>query len=198
MPSPESLLRPLLARVDDAGVYGVELSAHLMTLYALARRARGPVVECGVGSGYSTLALLAGAADGGTTVTSYDVEARTLAAALRTWQLDRDDPLLRHWTFVERSSEEAAATWTGDPVGLLFLDTCHFYRETLRELEAWAPRLRPDGVLCGHDYLLHVDPVWRTRGVKRAVDEFVAASGRYELMVHQRDRGLFILWPAAS
>lgn len=192
------LLRLLLSRIDAADVYGVKLGAHLMTLHALARHARGPIVECGVGSGFSTLALLAGAAEAQTTLTSYDIKGDAHAAALRTWQLDQADPLLDHWTFVQKPSETAATDWAGKSVGLLFLDTCHFYTETRRELEAWAPRMASDGVLCGHDYLLHLDPIWTATGVKRAVDQFVAQSSYYTLQVVRRDHGLFILWPAAT
>jgi predicted O-methyltransferase YrrM len=193
-----ALLRLLLSRIDGANGFGVKLGAHLMTLYALARRATGPIVECGVGSGYSTLALLAGALEAGVTLESYDVKAEARDAALSTWRFDDADPRLAGWTFVQKSSEAAAADWAGEPVSLLFLDTSHFYTETRRELEAWAPRMRADGVLCGHDYLLHLDPLWTATGVKRAVDEFVAADGRYTLQVIQRDHGLFILWPASA
>ena len=69
------------------------------------------------------------------------------------------------------------------------------HREFARELDAWAPRLHRQGIICGHDYLLHLDPIWRATGVKRAVDEFTAASDGYDLIVHTRDHGLFILLP---
>ena len=190
-----SLFQTLLSRVDDAGEYGVNLSAHLMTLYALARRASGPVVECGVGSGFSTLALLAGAADAGVTLTSYDVNPRARAAALQTIGCEADDARIGHWTFHARASQDAASEWAAATVGLFFLDTTHFYTDTRKELAAWAPRLRPDGVICGHDYLLHLDPLWRSTGVKRAVDEFVAEHPQYTCIVHRRDYGLFVLGP---
>lgn len=190
------LFRRLLSRVDAAGCRGVELGAHMMTLYALARRARGPIVECGVGSGFSTLALLAGAAEADLPVTSYDVSARTRDAALRTIGLPADDARLRRWEFRVKAGHEGAADWPDGTLGLLFLDTTHFYTDTRRELGAWAPRMHPDGVICGHDYLLHLDPLWTATGVKRAVDEFVSAvEGRYQRVLHRRDHGLFILLP---
>lgn len=193
---PDSVLfRLLLSRVNDAGSYGVCLSAHLMTLYALARTSCGPIVECGVGSGFSTLALLAGAADAGLTVASYDIREEARGAALGTLQCEHDDPQVRHWTFTTKASHEAAADWADGVLGVLFLDTSHFYSETRRELSAWAPRMAPRGIMCGHDYLLHLDPMWQATGVKRAVDEFVDATGRYDLVVHRRDHGLFVLWP---
>jgi hypothetical protein len=77
----------------------------------------------------------------------------------------------------------------------MFLDTTHLYQDTRAELLAWIPKLRRDAVLCGHDYLLHLHPRWSDRGVRRAVDEIVAESTRWELVVHQRDHGLFILLP---
>jgi predicted O-methyltransferase YrrM len=167
----------------------------MMTLYALARRASGPVVECGVGSGFSTLALLAGTAEAGVTLTSYDINARAREAALQTIGCGPDDVRIGHWRFHARASQEAASEWAPATVGLFFLDTTHFYSDTRGELAAWAPRLRPDGVICGHDYLLHLDPIWRTTGVKRAVDEFVAEHPEYTRIVHRRDYGLFVLWP---
>ncbi|MGE0816505.1 MAG: class I SAM-dependent methyltransferase [Vicinamibacterales bacterium] len=191
-----SLFRRLLERVNDAGRDGVRLSAHLMTLYALARTASGPVVECGVGAGFSTLALLAGAAEANGSVTSYDVRAGTRDAALGTIGLAAGDARLRHWTFCEKGSREGAEDWPDGVLGLLFLDTTHAYADTQEELRAWAPRLQPTGIICGHDYLLHLDPRWTSTGVKRAVDEFVSAfEGTYQLVIHRRDHGLFMLLP---
>ena len=190
-----TLFRQLLSRVNDAGSRGVQLSAHMMTLYALARRACGPIVECGVGSGFSTLALLAGAAEARLPVTSYDTRPEARDAALRTIGYGPEDERLAHWTFHHKGSHEAAADWSDGTLGLFFLDTTHFYSETRRELDAWAPRLHRQGIMCGHDYLLHLDPIWRATGVKRAVDEFTAASDGYDLIVHTRDHGLFILLP---
>src|SRR5512139_41442 len=120
-----SLFQTLLSRVDDAGGYGVKLSAHMMTLYALARRASGPVVECGVGSGFSTLALLAGTAEAGVTLTSYDINARARDAALQTIGCGPDDVRIGHWTCHALASQDAASEWAPATVGLLFLDTTH-------------------------------------------------------------------------
>lgn len=192
------LLRMLISKIDDAEVRGVTLTAHLMTLYALALHSKGPVVECGVGAGFSTLALLAGASEAGKSLTSYDFNAETLNWAFRTWGLDRSSPLLSSWKFVHKSSGEAPAEWENGKLGLLFIDTSHLYPETTQELITWTPKMRPDGIICGHDYLLHLDPEWKNTGVKRAVDEFVAKGDRFSLQVLKRDYGLFILWPKVS
>jgi predicted O-methyltransferase YrrM len=190
-----ALLRKLISKIDAADARGVALSSHLMTLYALALHSTGAVVECGVGAGFSTLALLAGASEAGLSLTSYDWNPGALTSALENWKLDRKDPLLAHWCFVHKDSVEAAADWTNGEVGLLFVDTNHYYRETLQELRTWAPKIRPDGIICGHDYLLHLDPEWKSTGVQRAVDRFVSYDDRFELEVLKRDYGLFILWP---
>ena len=192
------LLRKLISKIDEANVKGAMLGAHLMTLYALARHATGPIVECGVGSGFSTLALLAGATDAGLSLVSYDVDPARHAVAVRNWQLEATDPLLERWRFVQASSEAAAAHWNDGGVGLMFLDTSHVYRETKRELFVWGPKIRLDGVICGHDCLLHFDPRWPPKGVKPAVDAFVARTGRFDLQVLRRDHGLFILWPKGA
>ncbi len=60
-----------------------------------------------------------------------------------------------------------------------YVDTTHQYDETCRELDLLAGKVRPGGVVAGDDW--QTDPAHRHHGVKRAVDEFVAA-GRGELL----------------
>jgi predicted O-methyltransferase YrrM len=61
--------------------------------------------------------------------------------------------------------------WEAD---LIFIDAEHSYDAALADIRAWAPRVRPGGVLCGHDY----QAAWP--GVIRAVEEtgaFTIAGG---------------------
>lgn len=167
-------------------------------LYVLTREwSLGHMVELGVGNGWSTLALLAGVAMAGRRLVSYDIEPSTRARALEAMGIPRDGPGPPEWEFRLKDSVEAAKDFADGSVGLWFLDTVHTYEATKAELSAWFPRICRYGVMCGHDYLLHLDPVWeRTAGVKRAVDEFVAEHPeRFSLQVLPNDMGLFILWP---
>jgi hypothetical protein len=69
----------------------------------------------------------------------------------------------------------AAATEPGS-LDFVYIDADHEYESVRADIEAWQDRIRPGGVLCGHDYY----DGWRDNamyGVARAVDEFCAARG---------------------
>jgi len=61
---------------------------------------------------------------------------------------------------------EAARWWT-EPIDVLLVDADHTYASVMADLEAWAPHVKPDGVMCGDDYDNPMYP-----GVKQAWDEF--------------------------
>jgi len=50
----------------------------------------------------------------------------------------------------------------------VFIDTSHQYEHTKAELEAWEPKIRPGGILSGHDYHARREI---HKGVTIAVDE---------------------------
>jgi Methyltransferase domain len=52
-----------------------------------------------------------------------------------------------------------------------YLDTSHSYEDTLAELNALAPKIKPDGLILGDDW--HIDPEHRHRGVMLAVNDFI-------------------------
>jgi hypothetical protein len=54
----------------------------------------------------------------------------------------------------------------------VFVDADHSYEGCKQDIEAWYPKLKDGGLLCGHDYERLKYP---REGVKRAVDEFAAA-----------------------
>lgn len=49
---------------------------------------------------------------------------------------------------------------------LVFIDASHAYENVVADLDAWAPKVKPGGVLCGHDFWEVAHP-----GVRRAVTE---------------------------
>jgi hypothetical protein len=57
----------------------------------------------------------------------------------------------------------------------VFIDADHSYQGCKADIVAWAPRIKPGGLLCGHDY---DNPDFPEFGVKRAVDEYAATTGR--------------------
>jgi predicted O-methyltransferase YrrM len=75
------------------------------------------------------------------------------------------------------TSEEAARLVPDGDLDFAYIDALHDYDSVRRDLEAWYPKIRPGGILAGHDY---PEP-----GVRAAVDEFCAARG---LTVHATGR----------
>ena len=52
-------------------------------------------------------------------------------------------------------------------IDLIFIDGGHEYDAVKADLQHWYPRLAPNGIICGHDYLIEFFP-----GLINAVDEF--------------------------
>jgi hypothetical protein len=60
----------------------------------------------------------------------------------------------------------AAATLFADrSLSVVFIDACHEYEDVRSDVAAWLPKVRPGGVIGGHD--------WNRVGVKRAVRELL-------------------------
>ena len=103
--------------------------------------------------------------------------------------------LARLERFGERSSvwrltsAEAAERIPRATLDFVYIDARHDYESVREDLGLWYPRLRPGGLLAGHDY---VEGTFAegTFGVKRAVDEFAREHGR---RVH---RTLREQWPS--
>jgi hypothetical protein len=72
-------------------------------------------------------------------------------------------------TLVVAPSARAARLFAPASVDFVFIDAGHDYQSVLSDLAAWWPRVKPGGVLAGHDY---GDPAWP--GGKQAVDQFFA------------------------
>lgn len=75
---------------------------------------------------------------------------------------------------IANSSFEAAKEAEDNSLDFVFIDADHSYEGCKQDIETWLPKLKADGMLCGHDY---ERPSWPREGVKRAVDEFAAAKG---------------------
>lgn len=79
-------------------------------------------------------------------------------------------------TIVVQDSVAGVELTGEEPLDFAFLDADHTYEGVKRDLEAWWPRIRPGGLLTGHDY-----GGLRNRlglfGVSRAVDEFARQRG---------------------
>ena len=61
-----------------------------------------------------------------------------------------------------KTSEEAAPSFEDNSLDFIFIDANHDYQAVLRDIELWYPKVRPSGLVAGHDY------TWPE--VKEAVD----------------------------
>ncbi len=67
---------------------------------------------------------------------------------------------------VQKPSIEAAKDFEDKSIDVCFIDAGHTYEEVLQDIDAWLPKVKSGGILCGHDYL---PKTWM--GVVQAVDE---------------------------
>jgi hypothetical protein len=82
-----------------------------------------------------------------------------------------------------RTSVKAAEDIADGSLDFVYIDARHDYGSVLEDLAAWFPKVRPGGLIAGHDYIDGEFPQG-VFGVKRAVDEFFAARG---IEVHSTD-----------
>jgi Methyltransferase domain len=84
-----------------------------------------------------------------------------------------EDELRRGRVVIHRETSVGAAPAVADgSLDWVYVDGDHTYDGVRADLEAWAPKLKPSGLLTGDDYGSFG---WWEGGVQRAVDEFVAA-----------------------
>lgn len=84
---------------------------------------------------------------------------------------DTLDDWLYRWKLFINSSTEAAKLMDND-LFFVYINADHSYESVKADIEAWWPKVKEKGVLCGHDY-----GNGETPGVKQAVDEFASKFG---------------------
>jgi hypothetical protein len=90
-----------------------------------------------------------------------------------------------HVTILRMTSLEAIAH-TPEQFDLIFIDANHEYLHVKQDILAWLPKVRPGGIIAGHDYEPSI-PMFS--GVKQAVDEIFGNKimlGKDRLWIHKR------------
>lgn len=72
-------------------------------------------------------------------------------------------PYVNRLTVLRGDSSAMAVHVPDDSLDFVFIDADHRYEAVIKDLAAWVYKLKPGGILCGHD--IHL------RGVRKAVDE---------------------------
>lgn len=88
------------------------------------------------------------------------------------------------------TSATAAAKVPPHSLDFVYIDARHDYSSVKEDLELWYRRVRPRGILAGHDYLDGELPQGVFE-VKRAVDEFCR---RHRLQLHVTNDGPWFSW----
>jgi predicted O-methyltransferase YrrM len=57
-----------------------------------------------------------------------------------------------------------------ESLDFVFIDACHEYENVITDINAWLPKIRPGGLLCGHDKDMD--------GVKKATQELSTRLGK--------------------
>lgn len=73
-------------------------------------------------------------------------------------------------------SAKAAEAFSDGSLDFVFIDADHSYEGVSRDIQAWHPKVKAGGLLCGHDYANKNDPCGME--VKRAVDEWAVKLGK--------------------
>lgn len=182
--------------------YGQLLVEEGLLLRQLAQRvpADHVIVEIGSYTGKSTCCLLRGSFEGnrvpvyavdlwtaGTSRKGGHFRARQPDEIAASSKFHRPEVLAvfnRRMAVLDRTSivrpvmgESITVAATFDqPIGLLFIDAEHTYEACRADFEAWSPQVTEDGIIALHDY-----KAAGLGGVKRFVDETLAASDRWKL-----------------
>ena len=73
---------------------------------------------------------------------------------------------------IEGDSAESASLFADDSIDVIYIDAAHDYDSVVKDVSAWFPKCKSDGLFSGHDYPWHE--------VKKAVDEH-AESNNYKV-----------------
>jgi predicted O-methyltransferase YrrM len=66
-------------------------------------------------------------------------------------------------------SKDAASQFEDESLDFIFIDCNHNYEFVKEDLALWVPKIKPGGLVCGHDYFVSNQPRY---GVVRAVNEW--------------------------
>lgn len=76
-------------------------------------------------------------------------------------------PVEPYYRDLKMTSLEAVKLFEDNSLDFVFIDACHEYDNVKADIMAWLPKVKPGGILAGHDYV----ETWS--GVIRAVNELL-------------------------
>lgn len=146
-----------------------DIYKHLPTLADLVvERDAKHVIELGTRTGVSTTAFLYALEKTGGRLTSIDLEPKPAIGDFE------------HWAFIQGDDLDPKVFAQLDNADLVFIDTTHGYRQTLRELHLYSFLVERPGLIVLHDTELEHplgEPLRPSFPVRRAIEEFCEAEG---------------------
>lgn len=79
--------------------------------------------------------------------------------------LENIEPVKNNINIIKKLSWEGAELYNDESLDFVFIDAGHDYESVSKDLKAWSPKVKKNGIIAGHDY--HYDC-----GVYPAVNEF--------------------------
>lgn len=61
-------------------------------------------------------------------------------------------PVEGHYNPLKMESTQAASLYADNSLDFVFIDASHDYESVKADILAWAPKVKPKGILAGHDY----------------------------------------------
>lgn len=78
------------------------------------------------------------------------------------------------WQVIRDFSVNASRLFPEASLDFVYIDANHAYEYVKEDIEAWWPKVRPGGILAGHDFVPDGNYTEGLFGVRRATSEFVA------------------------
>lgn len=87
----------------------------------------------------------------------------------------------KQFEFVKKYSMDAVKDFEDNSLDFIYIDANHEYEYVLQDITEWTKKVRPGGIVAGHDYINLRTPVNEAGerfkyGIKRAVQEYTAAN----------------------
>lgn len=137
----------------------MDINEHLVKMMnTIVERQAKVVVELGVRGGVSSQAFIAGVAQTGGFVTSYDINplkrANGPSNTTLPERLGSPNQVKEYWKFMVGSSLKVYKDWEERSIDVLFIDTDHTKEQIYEELNLWCKKVKENGLIMIHDVTL--------------------------------------------
>lgn len=114
----------------------------------------------------------------------YDIDKSLFGKDIYNEFIDNIKPVSHIINPIKSISWEGASLYDDKSLDFIFIDAAHDYESVKKDLIAWIPKLKPNGVIAGHDYTSHI-------GVKTAVDELLSVEILGSCWIYRNNRKKF-------